>query len=92
MYFKIPKFFPRSFVLRNTSVNIQTDYGLDACGSILGRGKNFYFLHHNQTGSKASQISYPLDPKGSFPMVRRPKREIYHQGLDAPYTPSGHGG
>jgi len=44
-------------------------YGLDAQGSILGRGNNgiLSLCHRVQTGSGANLASYQMDAGGSYP-------------------------
>jgi hypothetical protein len=60
---------------------IALGYGLDDRGSRMrfpaGAGK--FSLHHRvQNGSGAHPASYPMGTRGSFPGVKRPKREAGH--------------
>jgi hypothetical protein len=63
------------------SVGIALGYGLDDWGSRVrfpaGAG-NFYLHHRVQNGSGAHPASYPMGTRGSFPGVKRLKREAAH--------------
>jgi hypothetical protein len=48
-------------------VGIATGCGLDARGSIPGRGKGFYLLRSVQTGSGAHSASFSMGTGSSFP-------------------------
>jgi hypothetical protein len=48
----------------DSSVGIETGYGLDDLGSIAGRGKSLSLLHSVQTNSGAHPASYPMGTGG----------------------------
>jgi hypothetical protein len=45
---------------------------------VLAGAGNFSLHHPNQTGSGAHPASYPMGTRGSFPGVKRPRREADH--------------
>jgi hypothetical protein len=66
---------------RDISVSIALGYGLDDRSSRVrfptGAG-NFSLHHRVQNGSGAHPASYPMGTRGSFPGVKRPRREADH--------------
>jgi hypothetical protein len=52
---------------RDSSVGIETGYGLDDWGLIPNRARNLSLLYSVQTGSWAHSASYPMGTGGSFP-------------------------
>jgi hypothetical protein len=49
---------------RDSSVGIETGYGLEGSGLIPGRGTNFLLFHSVQTGSGAHPASYSMGTGG----------------------------
>jgi hypothetical protein len=48
------------------SVGMTMGYGLEGCGSIFRKGKNFSLLESVQTGSGAQPVSYSMGIRGFF--------------------------
>jgi hypothetical protein len=68
-------------VSRDSSVSIALGYGLDERGSRVrfpAWAGNFSLHHRVQNGSGAHPTSYSVGTRGSFPEVKRPKREADH--------------
>jgi hypothetical protein len=66
---------------RDSSVGIALGYGLDDRGSRVrfSEGAGNFSLHHSvQNASGAHPASYPMGTRGSFPGVKRPRREADH--------------
>jgi hypothetical protein len=62
-------------------VSLEMGYGLDDRGSRVrfSAGARNISLHYRvQTGSGAHPASYPVGTRGSFPGLKRPRRETYH--------------
>jgi hypothetical protein len=65
----------------SSSVGIATGYGLDDLGERefeYRQGKKFSLLHIVQTGSGVHPTSYKMGTGGSFPEVKRQRREADH--------------
>jgi hypothetical protein len=56
-----------SHLPRMFGVGIETIYGLECLGSILGRGKRCSLLH---SGSRAHTTSYPMSTGAGSPEVK----------------------
>jgi hypothetical protein len=52
--------------MTDSSVGIATDYGIDARGLILDKGKIFSFCTLVQTGSGAHSATYLMGTRGCF--------------------------
>jgi hypothetical protein len=67
--------------IRDSSVGIALDYGLDDRGSrfrFLAGAGNFSLPHGVQNGSRAHPASYPRVPEAFSLRVKRPGREAGH--------------
>jgi hypothetical protein len=64
--------------VRDSSVGIESDYGLDGRGFILGRSKRFSLLHSVQTGSEAHPSSYPMGTGAFSPGIKWRRPEADH--------------
>jgi hypothetical protein len=54
-------------LLRDSSVGIATDYGLEIVVRIPAGAENFSLHYRVQTGSEVHPASYPIGARGSFP-------------------------